>query len=276
MVSFKKFFMLLCLLSISYLFGMTKDSEFALFKRSVSPVYEWGENGIMTVQKATTIGKNNFYMGINTLDAGKLQGDRLFLTSATVMFSSSEDVEIGYTKRVFVWDDLDYANLKMDTFHLKGRFFNMTENLIPQIAVGVNAVSLKDESYNKRDMLYDIYLVATSQFNYFENFKLSVTASAERLYDEHQTSDVMFSGGVDMIVLKHLYLLAEIQGINKNGDNGIINVGAKLKLGWFSIGGGIFNLTREEFSKGDLNDEKNYWIANMTLEIPFGKIFSKR
>ena len=43
--------------------AQTSDTQFALFKRTIAPVMRWGENGILTVPKATTLGRANFFIG---------------------------------------------------------------------------------------------------------------------------------------------------------------------------------------------------------------------
>ena len=72
----KKRFPLLALallLCIGSAVAQTEDAEFALFKRTIAPVMRWGENGIMTVPKATTLGKANFFIGVMGQQAGTLR-----------------------------------------------------------------------------------------------------------------------------------------------------------------------------------------------------------
>ncbi|MHB8089708.1 MAG: hypothetical protein ACYDH2_15815, partial [Anaerolineaceae bacterium] len=146
----KKKFLLLALallLCIGSAFAQTAETEFALFKRSVSPVMEWGENGILTIPKATTLGKANFFIGAQGQKAGTLENLDLYLTSASLMAGTSEDVELGYTRRQLIWEDFMFSNISMDTFHLKARFLNFGNYLIPQLAIGMNAVSLVDNKF---------------------------------------------------------------------------------------------------------------------------------
>jgi hypothetical protein len=277
----KKFYFLMALFMLlgSSAFAETKDSEFALFKRNISPAMMWGEDGLMLVPKANTMGKGNIYASANVLDAGQIQNQKLFLTSGSVMLSTSEDVELGYTKRVFVWDDGDYTNIEMDTYHLKARIFHLADNYIPQVAVGVNLVSVAANDFSdQKDILYNPYAVATIRIPVgTEQFVLTATGVVETVYNEGETTEVMFSGGADIRILENIYLLAEIQGVNKDGKNGIINAGAKIKLGWFSIGAGMFNISRESIENKDDNkvqeNGNSYWMANVSFEIPFNKLF---
>ncbi len=263
------------LFASSLLFAETTDAEYALFKRNISPAMMWGEDGLILVPKANTMGRGHLYLSANVLDAGKIQGDKLFLTSGTIMLSTSDDVELGYTRRVFIWDNLDYTNIKMDTWHLKARVFHLKDNYIPQLAVGVNLVSISANDFsNQDDILYNPYVTLTIRAPLgTEKAVLSVTACAEKIYNEGESTDVMFSGGVDFRILNHLYLIGEIQGVNKEGDNGIINVGAKLKFGWVSLGAGLFNISRTSLEGKEDSENKRYWMANIALDIPFDRLF---
>jgi len=273
----KKFLIFLLILFSTLSFAETKDSEYALFKRNISPSMMWGEDALMLVPKANTQGRGHLYFSANVMDAGKIQNQKLFLTGGSIMLSTSDDVELGYTKRVFIWDNGDYTNIKMDTFHLKARVFHITNNYIPQIAVGVNLVSLTKNDYsNQKDILYNPYIVVTINAPLLtENAVLSLTAAVERIYNEGQTSEVKFSGGADLKLFKHLWIIGEIQGINKNGENGVVNIGAKFKLGWFSVGAGMFNIARNSIEEKGIKAEtsNSYWMANIALEIPFDKLF---
>ena len=63
--------------------AQSEDAEFAFFKRTIAPVMRWGENGIITVPKATTLGKANFFLGIMGQPAGTLQGLDLYTTTVS-------------------------------------------------------------------------------------------------------------------------------------------------------------------------------------------------
>lgn len=256
----------------------TTSSEWELFKNNISPSMMWGEDSIMLVPKANTLGRGNLYLSSMVLDVGKIQNDRLFLTTNTVMLSTSDDVELGYSRRVFVWDNFDYTNIKMDTFHLKARVFHLTDNYIPQLAVGVNLVSIAANKFNKeKDYLYNPYATLTIRAPLgTEKAILSLTGMVEKVMNEGESSEPKFGGGVDLKLFNHLYFLGEIVGIDKDGKNGVINTGAKLKIGWFSFGAGIFNIGRDTIIKeNDATNTKNkrYWMANISINIPFSKFF---
>jgi len=257
----------------------TTSSEWELFKNNVSPSMMWGEDSIMLVPKANTLGRGHIYLSTMALDSGKIQNDRLFLTTNTVMVSTSDDVEFGYSRKLFIWDNFDYTNIKMDTFHLKARIFHLTNNYVPQIAIGVNLVSLAANKFNKeKDYLYNPYAVVSMRIPLFtENAVLTLTGMAEKVMNEGESSEPKFGGGADLKLFKHLYLLGEIVGIDKDGKNGVINAGAKLKLGWISLGGGVFNIGRDTIIKDNQDTEgtknKRYWMANISIDIPLDKLF---
>jgi hypothetical protein len=251
-----------------------------MFKRSVSPVYSWGENGLITVPKATTLGKMNFHFGSSVRDSGKIEGDQLFLTSFSVMAGTSDDVEFGYTKRQFIWDDLDKTDLEMDTYHFKARVFHMADTFIPQLALGMNAVSLGENEFsNEEDILFNPYLAATIQIPVFsKNLMLSATAVAESLYNEGESSDLFFSAGADLCIYEKLYLIAEVQGLNKEDEDAIVNLGAKFKTGWFSLGVSMFNAIENDVDNEEDGADKDnsYFMAYAAVEIPFGKMFTTK
>ena len=278
MKKFLSISLLAACLTTSLFAADTTSSEWELFKSNISPSMMWGEDSIMLVPKANTLGRGNLYLSTMALDVGKIQNDRLFLTTNTVMLSTSDDVELGYSRRVFVWDNFDYTNIKMDTFHLKARVFHLTDNYIPQLAVGVNLVSIAANKFNKeKDYLYNPYATLTIRAPLgTEKAVLSLTAMAEKVMNEGENSEPKFGGGVDLRLFNHLYFLGEIVGIDKDGKNGVINAGAKLRLGWFSFGAGIFNIGRDTVIKenGAANTQnKRYWMANISINIPFGKLF---
>jgi hypothetical protein len=268
----KKLTFLILLLSLfSFSYAETRDSEYALFKRTISPAMLWGEDALMLVPKANTMGRGNVYLSTQVINAGKIQNDRIFLTTATAMVSTSDDVEFGYSKRLFVWDNLDFSKIKMDTFHLKARIFHLTDNYIPQIALGVNLISLKGNDYsNSADIMYNPYVAITIRAPLgTEKAVLSITGVADKVYNEGESTDVRFSGGADLKLFNHFYLIGEIQGVNKDGKGGVVNLGAKIRIWWFSIGAGMFNLNKEDLS----GSNGSYWMAHIGFDIPFDRLF---
>ncbi|MGE4520772.1 MAG: hypothetical protein AB7E04_14820 [Desulfobacteraceae bacterium] len=268
------------LLSVSAIcHAETRESEFAMFKRSVSPVYNWGKNGLITVPKATTLGKWNVFLGGSAQEAGKIEGDNLYLTSGSVMVGTSSDVELGYTKRQFIWDDFDKTDLEMDTYHFKARVFHMTDNFIPQAAIGINAVSLKDNDFSsEEDILFNPYLSVTVQVPlYKEKVVFSATGVIETLYNEGDSSSAFFSAGADLAFFDTIYLIAEAQGINKDNEDPIFNFGAKIKAGWFSLGLAMYNAIQNDVTEDDMEDDEDssYFMAYAGIEIPLGDMFKK-
>jgi hypothetical protein len=261
----------------------TIASEFSLFKRVISPSMNWGENGLMLVPKAQPIGKGNINIGITTVDSGQIQGERLYLTTGSLMIGTSDDVEVGVSKRTFIWENGDRSDLQMDSFHLKARVFHLTDYYTPQISVGMNGASVASNDFNNNeDILYNPYIVVTLPIKVVtENFLVSVTGVAERIYNNGEATETVLSAGADMVLYDTLYLMAEAQGINQDTEDPIVNIGGKLKYGWLSVGAGLFNISQDKVKAGELGAEENkeqYWMANVNLEIPLLNLFgdSKR
>ncbi len=261
----------------------TIASEFSLFKRVISPSMNWGENGLMLVPKAQPIGKGNINIGVTTVDSGQVQGEKLYLTTGSLMIGTSDDVEVGISKRTFIWENGDRSDLDMDSFHLKARIFNLTDYYTPQIAVGVNGASVASNQFNNQeDILYNPYIAVTLPIKVFtENFLVSVTGVAERIYNSGESTQTVLSAGADVVLYDTLYLMAEAQGINQDTEDPVVNVGAKLKYGWISVGAGLFNISQDKVKAGEVGTEENneqYWMANVNLEIPLLNLFgdSKR
>lgn len=282
----KKRYLLLALallLCIGSAFAQTEDTEFALFKRTVAPVMRWGENGIMTVPKATTLGKGNFFIGAMGQQAGTIEGLGLYLTSASLMAGTSDDVEFGYTRRQLIWEDLYFSNLSMDTFHMKARFLNFADYFIPQAAIGVNAVSLVDNKFTDRnDILFNPYLAVTSTIPIFTpKILFSVTAVAETIMNKDQLGKYQFSGGADLNLFNFLYGFAEIQGFDPNSvKSEVLNVGVKLRLGFLSAGLGMFNISLtpgegsniiDQYASSLLDLANANYMATVAIDIRLGK-----
>ena len=271
------------LLCIGSAVAQTEDTQFALFKRTIAPVMRWGENGIMTVPKATTLGRANFFVGAMGQKAGTLQGLDLYLTSISLMAGTSDDVEIGYTRRQLIWEDLYFSNLSMDTFHMKARFLNLTDYFIPQAALGINAVSLRDNKFTDRNsILFNPYLAVTSTIPIFTPKMLfSVTAVAETIMNQNALGSYQFSGGADLNLFNFLYGFAEIQGFNPAATNSeVINAGAKLRIGFLSVGVGLFNIKLvkgegatlvDQYASSFLDLANANYMATVALDIRLGK-----
>lgn len=270
---------LLCCFTLApQMAAASAESEFALFKRTISPTYKWGENGVLTIPKADPVGQYNLYLGANVQDAGKIEGKRLYLTNTSLMAGSSTDVEIGYTRRDLIWDDLKRTDVSMDTFHMKARIFDMANNFIPKVALGVNAASLTGNQFsNTGNILFNPYLTASVNLPIFDaDYALfSATGVVESLYNEGASSKPFYSVGADLRLFNMLYLVTEMQGINNQNDRQVINAGAKLKYGWVSLGLGGFNLATKKTESGGnkLDSSNSYWIASVTLDIPFGDLY---
>jgi hypothetical protein len=279
------------ILCAGILFAQADDNQFALFKRTIAPVMRWGENGILTVPKATTLGRANFFIGAMGQKAGVLLGDDLYLTSASAMAGTSDDVEIGYTRRQLIWytnaenfiDRFWFSNLSMDTFHMKARFLNLADYFIPQAAIGINAVSLRDNSFTDRNsILFNPYLTVTSNIPIFTpKILLSVTAVAETIMNQDALGQYQFSGGVDLNLFNFLYGFAEVQGFDPNAlvANQVVNAGVKLRLGFLSAGVGLFNIKVtpgegnnivDQYASSVFDLENASYMATVAIDIKLG------
>jgi hypothetical protein len=286
--------LVLFLLCFTQLFAASDELDFALFKRNIAPVMKWGENGVLMVPKATTVGRTNTYLGLMGQQVGQLQGIDLYLTSLSAIAGTSEDVELGYTRRQIIWEDLYYTDFSMDTFHLKARVLDFNQDLIPEVAVGVNGVSLVDNSFeNTKDILFNPYLVATSNLRIIPDFlELSITAVGETIMSGSDFGKPQFSLGADVQLLDFLYAFGEVQGVQvdlenfniADSSNEMINIGARAKLGWVSVGAGMFNIIRgtnaaEEdqslvgnIESSTFNLDNAFYMASVIVEIPLGQI----
>jgi hypothetical protein len=255
---------------------------------------KWGENGVLMVPKATTVGRTNTYVGLMGQQIGQLIGKDLYLTSLSVMAGTSEDVELGYTRRQIIWEDFYFTDFAMDTFHMKARVLDFNQDLIPEVAVGVNGVSLVDNSFeDTKDILFNPYVAATSNLKIIPDFlELSVTAVGETVMSEGEFGELQFSLGADVQLLDFLYAFGELQGVKvdienfdiSESSNEMVNFGAKVKFGWLTAGAGMFNIIRGSgaddedqslvgnIENSTFNFDNAFYMASVIVEIPLGQI----
>lgn len=268
----------LWLLMCSVVLAETRESEFALFKRTISPVYRFGENGVILMPKADTIGKWNFYAGINAQEAGKIEDEDLYLTAASLIVGTSDDVEIGYTSRQFIWENMDKTDINMDTYHIKARIFHLADNFLPQVSMGVNAVSISSNEFDRdEDILFNPYLVATLNIPIVsDQMVLSVSAAIESVYNEGDSGEPFYSFGLDLQLFEKFYIFAETQGISKEEGEEIFNIGAKYKLWWLSLGITMFNVANNVLADGTeaITYDSSNIMAHLTIEVPLGSTYS--
>lgn len=258
----------------------TATSEFALFKRTISPVWQWGENGILTVPKAAPIGKYNIYVAGAGQEAGEIQGEKLYNSNASLVIGTSDDAEIGYTRRQLIWANGDRTDLESDVFHIKARVLNLADNFLPQLSVGVIGTSLRDNQYTStKDVLFNPFVVATINVPLFsDSHRVSFTGMAESLYSSNESTETFFNAGVDIALFNNMLILAaEYQGIGKKDLDPVVNAGGKLKLlNVLSIGAGKFNMRKSALEKSATVDkttsgDNSYTMFFVSLELPLGK-----
>jgi len=166
----------------------------------------------------------------------------------------------------------------MDTFHLKARILNLTDYYTPQISVGINGASIANNNFNKEEnLLLNPYVAVTIPIKIVnENFVWSITGVAEQVKSNGETTETFYNAGTDLALWDTLYLIAEGQGVGQKEQDPVYNFGAKLKLGWFHLGGGLFNVSQDKVKSQDVGADENkeqYWMANVGLEIPLLKLF---
>jgi len=258
----------------AYVTAETATNEFAMFKRTISPAWLWGENGELTIPKATPIGKYNFYAAMSGQDAGQIQGEKLYNTNTSFVFGTSDDAEIGYTKRQLYWANGDRTDLKSDVFHIKARVLNLAESFIPQLSVGVIGMSLKDNQFTSTsEILFNPFAAATINVPLFsEHHVLSITATAETLYADGESTDTFYNAGADLSLFdRKLIIAVEQQGIGKTDSKSIMNAGVKLKLWDFlSLGAGKFNMSKSAVDK-TISQANSYTMFFVSLELPLGR-----
>ncbi len=273
----------LCLLAIIFFVSGSasagsKEEKFSLFKRTISPIYDMGGNGLISVPKATPLDGGTLFAGVNVKEAGKVNNEDIYLVSGSLMVGLFNFLEVGYTNRHFIWDD-SYSDISMDTLSAKARVFNSNATILPDVAVGVNAVSLNGNEFEEEeDVLFNPYVAATFEFPVIENvLDISTTATAETVYNDGDSGDLFFSAGTDIKLFNFLYLLTEFQGINKEDEDCVVNLGAKAEFGWLSVGATIYNAIEGEIGSGDeaITEDSSHYSAYANVKIPFGKIAKK-
>jgi len=252
----------------------TAAGEFALFKRTNSPAWQWGENGVLTVPKANPIGKYNIYAALAGQDAGQIQGEKLYSTNASLVVGTSEDAEFGYTKRQLIWANGDRTNLESDVFHIKARVLHLADSFMPQVSVGVIGTSLKDNQFTSaKETLFNPFLAATMNIPLFsDRHRLSITGVAESLYSSGESTERFYNAGVDLSLFGNSFILAaEYQGLGSKTSDPIMNAGAKFKFfDALSIGAGKFNMRQSEIDKS-VSSDNSYTMFFVSLALPLGK-----
>lgn len=253
----------------------TSTAEFALFKRSITPVYLWGTNGIVATPQASPVGKHNVYVASMGSNAGTIQGEKLYNTRTTIVIGTSDDVELGYTKNTLYWENGDRTDLDADIFHFKARIFNMAKYFIPQVAVGTLGVSLNANRFDsERDILFNPYITSTVNIPLFtKSIIFSVTFDNEWVYLSGEKTDYVANLGVSISLFNGKILFAtEYQGFEEGADSAILNLAITGKIGGLSVGWGRFNMLGSSVEK-DMDLSNSYTIAYVGYSLPFGKWF---
>ena len=99
--------------------------------------------------------------------------------------------------------------------------------------------------------------------------------------NENQLGRYQFSGGADLNLFNFLYGFAELQGFNpKEDSNEVLNVGLKLRLGFVSLGLGMFNISVQtgetdnlwdQYASSLLDLQNANYMATLAFDIRLGK-----
>ena len=245
----------------------TATSDYNMFKRSTSPAYLWGGNGVLTIPKAQPVGKYNTYLAAYGQEAGTIQGDTLYYSRATLMIGTSDDVELGFTKAQLIWDNGEKTDVEADVYSCKARVLNLGEYWLPSVAIGAHGTSLQGNRFNsEKDLLFNPYITATIKVPLFhENVIFSGTIDSEWLHNNGESTKDFINIGVDISILDDFLIVAAEQlGVNDEELEPTFNVAAKLKLlKVIHIGLGQYNL-------GEKNDRDAYFVGFIGISMPFG------
>ena len=155
----------------------------------------------------------------------------------------------------------------------------MTDAYIPQIAIGLNAVSLSENEFSEEeDILFNPFLTTTIQAPFLDDkVVVSATGVIEAIHNEGKSSELFFSAAADVKLFDMLCLVTEVHGLNKEEEDYVVNIGARATYGWFSIGVASYNVvqgdvkTEEGTSENDSTDIKAYAL----VEVPLMSLFKK-
>lgn len=245
----------------------TTTTDYSMFKRSISPAYLWGENGVITIPKANPVGRYNLYVAAYGQEAGTIQGENLYYTRATAMLGTSEDVEIGLTRAQLLWENGDRTDIEADVFNIKARVLNLGKNYLPSVAIGTLGTSLKENRFNSgKDILLNPFISATIRIPLFtEQAVLSGTINSEWLYSNGERTQNFINIGADLSLFNDLLIIAaEQQGVGDDNNDAVLNVAAKLKLfKVVNIGVGQYNIEKKK------SQEPNF-VGFIGISLPIG------
>ncbi len=129
-------------------------------------------------------------------------------------------------------------------------------------------------------------MVATSYIEILPNIlELDITVMAETIMSDGKFGIPQFSLGADAHLFNMFYVFGEMQGLQVDlanfditkSTNEMVNIGAKVKIGWVSVGLGMFNIVRDttegediidNISSSTFNIESAKYMASVVVEVP--------
>jgi hypothetical protein len=200
----------------------TTGLDWAFFKNYMAPAWVWGQNGLITIPIAETLGKGHVALSFNGIDSGKLQDKQLVYTTASLQIGTSSDVELGYTKKFLVWNWMR-TDIEGETLHLKVKVFDVSESA-PKISLGTIAFALTNkDNYSAKDMFFDVFAVLSQNLSIARihlGYEFGMVGQA--------TSKAFFFAGTD-IPIGPFSILGEYVGSDKEGQGGVSNAGLSFR-----------------------------------------------
>lgn len=219
--------------------------NFSQFKRTIAPSYLIGRNGLITLPTAHTIGRYNVYLGTTATEAGEIRGESLYNTRTSLVVGTSEDVELGYTRNVLIWEDGDRTDLDADVYHFKARVFHLADSLLPQVAIGSLAMSLRENDFDSSsDVLFAPFVVATSVIPLGERHHVALTGDMEWLYNSGEQTERFFNAGVSLSLFDGALVAAYEQlGVGRDDFDPIGNLAIQgVWRDMISVGIGLYDV----------------------------------
>ncbi|MFH1429476.1 MAG: hypothetical protein ABIH39_07005 [Candidatus Margulisiibacteriota bacterium] len=211
-------------------YSATSGLDFAMFKRYASPAYILNENGLLTIPIADTIGKGKIAVAASGINAGEIDGTGVYYSTGTIVFGTSDDVEIGISKKALVYtDDFSRTDIGGVTFHLKLRLVNLGD-FIPKVSIGMVATSLTDENeITKFNTFIDAFAVASSEVTFWGT-TFAIHGGAESGFIGDTRSELFFFAGSSISIIDFINVAGEYVGAKETGEEGIINVTAAIRV----------------------------------------------
>ena len=209
------------LTSAAFASPTTSGLDWAFFKNYMSPAWVWGENGLITIPIADTLGQGHVALSMTGIDAGKLQGEPMAFSTVSLQVGTSTDVELGYTKKFLLYKWLR-TDIEGETFHMKVKLLDLSElnAFTPKLSLGTIAFALTNkDNYSTKDMFFNIFAVASQNIavgRLHLGYEFGMVGQA--------TSTGFFFLGAD-VPIGPVSIVGEYVGSDVEGKGGVTNAG---------------------------------------------------